>query len=245
MISVVCVYNDKNVLDQFLLKSLETQKNSYDLILVDNTQKNYNSAAEALNYGGKDAFGEYIMFTHQDVDLCSNTFLKDLEIFLNKIPNLGIAGVVGKSLNHDNPITNIKHGIPPRNVSPNKFKKPGKVQTVDECLFVIPTNLFNRLNFDAELCDGWHLYAVDYCLSCISCEFDVYVIPLVIHHKSIGYSLSVNYYKTVRKLLKKHENDHEKIHTTMGNWNIKDPLILQIIKQQINWNLSKIKNSLW
>jgi hypothetical protein len=37
MISVVCVYNDKEILKKYLLKSLKNQSVEYELILIDNT----------------------------------------------------------------------------------------------------------------------------------------------------------------------------------------------------------------
>ena len=43
------------------------------------------------------ATGEYIIFSHQDIDFLSKKFLEDLELILDKITNLGIAGVAGKS----------------------------------------------------------------------------------------------------------------------------------------------------
>jgi len=67
MISIVCVYNDEITLKDYLLKSLENQTSKHELILIDNTQGKYKSAAGALNWGGGKAKGKYIMFVHQDV----------------------------------------------------------------------------------------------------------------------------------------------------------------------------------
>ena len=77
MISVICVYNDHDVLDEYLLGSLEKQESSYELILVDNTPNKFKSAAEALNYGGNKANGKYIMFAHQDLELTSPGWLRE------------------------------------------------------------------------------------------------------------------------------------------------------------------------
>ena len=97
MISVVCVYNNPEILNDYLLKSLKDQIAEKELIKIDNTEGKFSSAAEALNYAGKKAKGEYIMFVHQDVDLSSNSWLEDAEEILNTIPDLGIAGVAGVS----------------------------------------------------------------------------------------------------------------------------------------------------
>jgi hypothetical protein len=161
MISVVCVFNNRNILEESLLKSLEEQECEYDLNLVDNTQNQFKSAAEALNHGGNKATGEYIIFIHQDVDLCSPTFLRDVEECLDSVPNLGLAGVAGMPFDQSDVISNIKHGDPPRDVSPVALKQPTRVQTVDECLFIIPSPLLRELPFDPQVTLGWHLYAVD------------------------------------------------------------------------------------
>ncbi|MDP3066981.1 MAG: hypothetical protein Q8N08_09620 [Methanobacteriaceae archaeon] len=79
MISVVCVYNDQNILDKYLLHSLKYQENSYELILLDNTQNQFKSAAEAPNYGGGQATGTYIMFIHQDLELGTRRWLEEAE----------------------------------------------------------------------------------------------------------------------------------------------------------------------
>lgn len=244
MISVVCVFNDRKILDECLLKSLEDQEVEYELILVDNTQNRYKSAAEALNYGGGKAQGEYIMFAHQDVDLCSSSFVRELEECLDSLPDLGLAGVAGMPFDQADVITNMLHGDPPKNVSPYNLNRPTRVQTVDECLFVIPSARFRQLSFDPEVTPGWHLYAVDYSLSIITQGFAVYVLPFTIYHKSIGYSISREYYQTVVQLLEKHGDHHQQIHTTMGHWDARKPMITQKIKQQLDWNISKLKEFL-
>ena len=227
MISVVCAYNNKEILDNYLLKSLKNQTVNYELILIDNTQERFKSAAEALNYGGNKANEEYIMFLHQDVDLCSNTWIEEVEKVLDKLPNLGIAGLAGSSENRKGVITNIKHGIPPRLAGEILIRNPTKVQTLDECLVITPKYVFDTLRFDEEVCDDWHLYAVDYCLSVKRLGFDAYVLPCYIHHRSSGYSFSEKYYLTLKKVLKKHKKHCKWIYTTCGDWDTSFPLGLQ------------------
>ena len=191
MISVVCVYNNEDILNNWLHKSLKNQTIKFELIILDNSKNTFKSAAEALNYGGNKAKGKYLMFIHQDVDLSSNTWLEDAEKMLDSIPNLGIAGVVGMR-EEEYPVesrcrTIIKHGVPARMVSAipiNPIQNPEKVQTLDECLVIVPKSVFNVLTFDEEVCGGWHLYAVDYCLSVRKVGFDIYAIPMFVYHKS-------------------------------------------------------------
>ncbi|TFB09328.1 family 2 glycosyl transferase [Candidatus Atribacteria bacterium MT.SAG.1] len=229
MISVVCVYNNKNILENYLLKSLGNQTVNYELINIDNTQGKFKSASEALNYGGRKAKGDYIMFVHQDVDLSSNTWLKEVEKILDKLSNLGIAGVAGRSENIKGNITNIENGIPKKAAGGIHIKEPTKVQTVDECLTIIPKSVFAKLQFDENACNDWHLYAVDYCLSVQKIGFNSYVIPIFIYHRSPGYSISEQYYKTLKKILKKYKNYYAMVYTTMGNYSTRYPLNIQRI----------------
>jgi len=97
MISVVCVYNNELTLKNVLLKGLEKQTTEFDLITLDNTSNRFKSAAEALNYGGTIAKGDYIVFAHQDMWLGSDSWLEDTEQTLRSLPDLGIAGVAGMS----------------------------------------------------------------------------------------------------------------------------------------------------
>ncbi|MBT9150847.1 MAG: hypothetical protein DDT40_01026 [candidate division WS2 bacterium] len=246
MISIVCVYNNEDILNNWLLKSLKNQTAEFELIKIDNTRNTVKSAAEALNYGGNKARDKYIMFVHQDVDLSSNTWLEDVEKMLDSIPNLGIAGVSGAS-EEKQPVgsrykTIIKEGVPPRTVAIpiNSFQNPEKVQTLDGLLIIVPNSVFNMLTFDEEVCDDWHLYAEDYCLSARKLGFDAYAIPMFIYHRYTG-ALSENlfrailslgqlpkgYYQTMEKLLKKHKNYCKYVYATNGGWSTSQPLVWQ------------------
>lgn len=237
------MYNNVNTLNRYLIKSLDNQTTEYELILIDNTQKKFKSASEALNYGGKKAMGEYIIFVHQDVDLCKASFLENLNQILNNISNLGIAGVAGK--NERFIISNIKQGIPPKYAAKIQIKEPVKVQTLDECLFIIPKQVFNIVKFDETIIDGWHLYAVDYCLSVKEMKYDVYVIPTSLYHKSVAESFSQEYYSTVKKIINKHKKHFDPIYTTMGNWNSYHPFVLQIVFQIIILYYTKLRQHNW
>lgn len=226
MISIVCVYNDKDILDNYLIRSLKDQTVVYELILINNTNGKFRSAAEALNYGGQKARGKYIMFVHQDVDLSSNTWLEDVEKILKSLDKLGVAGVAGKSENRKGVITNIKHGSDHRLVGKIQIKEPIKVQTVDECLFIVPKSLFQKISFDENVCDDWHLYAVEYCLNTRKLGYNIYVIPVYVYHKSGG-SFSKKYYKVLNKVIKKHGKYYKTIHTTMGDWDTRHFIILK------------------
>jgi hypothetical protein len=164
------------------------------------------------------------MFVHQDVDLISETWLMKAKKLLDKLPKLGIAGVAGKN-SIKGIFTNIKHGTPPHPAGEIHLENPIEVQTLDECLIIIPKSVFQYLKFDEKTCSDWHLYAVDYSLDVQKRGLKAYVIPLPIYHRSIG-QLSEGYFMTLRKILKKHK-DFKWVHTTMGDWYTRAPVALQ------------------
>jgi hypothetical protein len=248
MISVICVYNDDLILQNYLLKSLSEQKTVYELITIDNRENRFTSAAEALNYGGTKATGDYLLFVHQDVDLCSDSWLGSTEDVLDAIPNLGIAGVAGVSENGATLLerfrNRIKH-LPEGVVWGNPIREPELVQTLDECLVIIPKSVFDVMQFDDVACKHWHLYTHDYCLSIRTKGFEVYVLPQFIYHycpsraarhrvASLNF-LPHEYFDTLKRLIMKHKNQYKWIHTTTGSWRTTRPLVLQIAVLVLNW----------
>ena len=243
MISIVCIFNDKKVLNEYLVESLKNQTEDYELILVDNTDNKFKSASIALNYGAKNANGDYLMFVHQDVDLCSKKWLENVGEVLNSISNLGIAGVAGKS--KEGVISNIKHGIPPILAGKIQINSPNKVQTIDECLVIIPKSVFDKLKFDEEICCDWHLYTVDYCLRLIKMDLDVYVIPNFVYHASAGYSISKSYFNILEKLLINYKDDYNCIYTTVWDWNSTYSFFLQKTWYSFRMIISNIRRFLF
>lgn len=232
MISIVSVYNNKRLLENYLLKSLKTQTIDFELILLDNTGGKFSSAAEALNCAGDKAKGEYLMFVHQDYDLSSNVWLDDAEKIIKNLENVGVVGIAGK---YDrNMVSNITTGVPPVLAGPIQIEKPQKVQTLDECLIITPKKVFEEIHFDEAVCDNWHLYATDYCLAVKKAGYDVYVLPLGGYHASPGYSFTPEaYYSTLKKLVKKYKGDYKWIYTSTGSWSTVYPLFLQIAYQKL------------
>ena len=215
-LSIVCVYNNQEILNDYLLKSVKMQKDvEYELLLVDNTKNKYESAAKALNVAGNQASGDYIIFVHQDIMFTSPNSLKSIESYLTSENK--IFGVAGRK-DSQGVITNITHGQDHRLAGSIQITKPVEVQTLDECLIIIPKNVFQKLKFDETVVDGWHLYAVEYCLSAKKLGIDPYVIPADdVYHLSSGFSMNDSYYKILRKVARQHR-EYELIYTTMGIW---------------------------
>ena len=221
-ISVVCVYNDSRTLEEYLLRSLKNQRSPYEYIGIDNTNEKYRSAASVLNDGAKGGTSDYFMFAHQDVLFSSSDWLEQVEILLRNIPDLGVAGVAGAigKRGYSDSISNITNGKPPRRVSEKVITRPTPVQTVDECLFIVPRKVLEKIQFDEINCNGWHLYAADLCLTCGEQGLANYVLPVTMYHRSDGRSMSPDYFDTISKLYRKHRGKYPWIGTTCTTWNV-------------------------
>lgn len=214
LISIICVFNDKNILEENLINSLEYQNEEYELILLDNRTNKFSSAAEALNFGANQAKGDLFIFSHQDIKFYKNN-LKDIKRYCEGLKNLGIAGVQGVSEeNNGRPISNIYSGIPPEKAFDMEFNEIKYTQTLDELLLIIPKEVFDKYQFDNKTCNHWHLYGADYCLNIKNHGFDVVILPITLYHRSKGESMSLEYFKTLKKLLKKYKNIYPRVYTT-------------------------------
>ena len=212
--SIICTYNNKDVLNEYLIPSLKKQQEEYELILIDNTDKKFNSAAEALNFGGNNANGDLLIFVHQDIMFYDNN-LTDISSYCENLENMGIAGVLGVSKkNNGRPLSNIYSGIPPKRAFEEEIKNIEYAQTLDELLLIIPKNIFKKYKFDAETCYDWHLYGADYCLNVKKNGYEVLILPITLYHISTGESMSLEYFKTLKNILKKYEGDFDRIYTT-------------------------------
>ena len=227
MISIVCIYNDKDILQSYLLQGLKAQTSEYDLVLIDNTANRFKSAAEGLNCGGLIAKGEYIMFVHQDVVLKSTGSLRLIETTLERLPNLGIAGAAGCIEGSEGVLSNLMHGTPPTPAGNIPVTVPTIVQTLDECLIIVPKETFSKLQFDEQTCGGWHLYAVDYSLSVRTLGLDAYVLPIAAYHRSFPGRVQRDYLKILKRVLRKHRHQQRRIFTTCGTWDTRSPLFLR------------------
>lgn len=200
MISVICVYNDRETLRRFLLRDLR-EGDDYELILLDNTTGRFSSAAEALNHGAEMATGDTLIFAHQDVQVKPEAIrrMASCSSSLEDAGVLGAAGVAGPF----RLFSCMKQGDPPVDVG-RRIGAPVRVQTVDECLFAIPSGVWRRHPFDEETCSHWHLYAVERCLALRKKGYSIYAVPVEAYHRSPGYSMSPEYYTTMGAIMKKH-----------------------------------------
>jgi len=214
MISVVCVYNNQEGLKQHLLRSLANQTAKFELIRVDNTEGQFESACKGLNYGASKAKGKYLMFVHHDVVLYSRFWLEEVEKILDGVPFLGVAGCSGVS--QDGKMLGLIKdrgclwGRPPA--------QPEEVQSLDESLLIVPRVIFDRFKFDETL-PGWHAYGVDYCLTVKEHGLKAYVIPAFIDHDSLNVLPALDpggLLRAHRKVWIKHRASSPRVFTSCG-----------------------------
>jgi len=225
MISIVCVYNNEKKLSDVLLKSLANQTAAYELITLDNTGNRYRSAAEALNSGGTKAKGDYLMFVHQDLWLGSSSWLEDVEEMLKSIPDLGVAGVAGTVDKGRNSRERFRFSIDTYLEEcweeTSRVQEPEEVQTLDECLLIVPETVFAKLQFDEKVFDGWDCYGVDYCLSIKQLGLKAYVIPAPCSHSCLRAYSKIwelkGLLKSQKSLYKKHKSNYKYIYTWLGD----------------------------
>jgi hypothetical protein len=252
VISIISIINNDIIAKEFLLRGLSRQNTQYDLILIDNKNSSYKSAAQAYNEASAKAKGEYLMFIHQDVLLPYPNWLKEVENTLSTISNLGIAGVAGmrqpifitdfdlfvryyllEQLNfskvwyYNYARGNVYHGREKKFWRGKFISDCLSTRTLDELLLIIPAKVFENSKFDEMTCDGWHLYGVDYSLSEYQKGRDVCVLPYSVVHLSTG-NVNKAYFRTLMKLLEKHQNE-KIINTTIYPWSTRPKLLeLQI-----------------
>ena len=67
-VTVVCCYNDPKQYRK-LTEDLARQHYNYTLIGIDNCGKQYSSCAKALNAATAQVKTEYVIYSHQDIEL--------------------------------------------------------------------------------------------------------------------------------------------------------------------------------
>lgn len=203
--SVICVWNNREKLDRFLLASLHNQTFPCELLLIDNRNGEFKNAARILNETARKAKYSRLLFVHQDVALGSPDWFSKVWKNLNRLRRFGAAGAAGR--NAKDMFSNLKHSQPPQPASDRQIKPPVHVQTLDGCLMIVQKDLFLQQSFDEKTCTGWYLYIAEYCLELARRKRKVYVLPQEIYHESIGPSDPEVYKETKTQLPAKHR-DH-------------------------------------
>lgn len=206
LLSVICVYNNKEKLSNYLLGGLKKQTFPFESILLDNTQNRFVSGAEALNYGARQAHGKYLVFVHQDIFIEeSNGWQQLISYFEAGYELIGVSGMPRNHLRMRSNVTTGTHDFrAPANWLCKEIYQPEAVETLDECFFACTRDLYNQIGgFDEVVCDNWHMYSVDFCLSAKALGVNPVVVPIQMHHQSGG-KINKAFLHNLMKVAKKH-----------------------------------------
>ena len=235
-ISVICVFNEKKLLEDFLLSSLKKQGyKNYELILVDSLNLGFDRASDALNYGYQKSNGDILLFIHQDVELLEESILSSIAEYSSK-NEFGVAGVAGIVEKENQVYSSVLQGKEKKTAG-NIISRSLDVDSIDECMFFVKRDSFKC--FD-DLGKTWHLYAVNYSIKCKLSNEKVVIVPLPIYHFSPGWSLNDSYWNTVIKLGERYRGQINMIPTVFGIYpnTFLLPLYLYIKKKYIMVNES-------
>lgn len=185
-ISIVCVFNNPEVLQECLDRSIRAYSGSLEIqyIPVDNTNRTFSSAGSALNHGTRQARHELVAFAHQDVYLHSLDRLAavGLQLLSGGWGLLGANGVTTQGQS----IGRLRDRV---QLIGKEANTPVEVDSVDEVLFMASRDLMlsEPLSEDPKL--AWHAYAVELSLRLRTLHRRVGAVDMAITHNSLTINL--------------------------------------------------------
>lgn len=217
--SLITIANEKNIYDNFLVDLKKQEGIEYELLTIFNYNNEFSSARKVFNHFAKETTGDYLVFLHPDIRFLDAHALADIIARIDNLENVGVVGVAGakrKGKFGREIVTSIVQGLDKQKVGRALHDDIEEVQTVDECLFVVPRNYFIQHPFSNV--EGWHLYAVEYCLQAIKDGKFNYTVPANVWHLSDGKSMDPNYVKQINTLVELEHDNFEVICTTVKAW---------------------------
>lgn len=219
-LSIIIVWNKEALLSE-AKEYLEKQTfKDFELIALDNHERRFASAAAALNYGAENAEGDVLVFMHQDIFLWDEAALAKIYDFVctHRDCIVGAAGVAktdGKIYFDmcENKTKMIRRGTSIKATGSDYIE----AVTLDECIFAMSKEKWQKLRFDENVCSDWHMYGVDICYENIIGGGQNFILSLDICHDSLGNSTGNGYKKTLKKVVKKYKGRLERITSTCCN----------------------------
>lgn len=206
-LELICIYNDNNILESFLIKSLEKQTCTCKLTLYDGSNGGGQCAAAIYNELICKSTAKVIICCHHDISFETENILEEIYEYLNIHSRciVGAAGVIASEKKGREHIVygNLREGINKEYSRLIHLTKPKKVLCLDECFFGFNREIFRTVQFDANTCNGWHFYAADLCYTASEYGIESYVYPLDIWHRSTG-KIENDFYVQLRRVQKKY-----------------------------------------
>lgn len=188
-VSIVCVFNDPDVLESCLTRSVTAGLSDAphtEFLPVDNRNGEFSTAGAALNHGARMARNPVVVFVHQDVILHSLTALERAAHILQNDPGIGVIGAVG--IDHQRRIVGRMRD---RVVQIGESALvPRDVDSLDEVLFMIRTDLVLSSPLTEDPLLAWHAYGVEFAVRVRRAGARATAMDLAITHNSLTTNLA-------------------------------------------------------
>lgn len=238
-LAIICCYNNEKLYKKFL-ENIKLQQGDVEVIGIDNTTNQFCSCSSAYNYAMSMVKTEFVLFLHQDIVFIEPNTITKIMHYLKQISNYDILGLVGTKVGSKFVSTNIY--VENLNQYGGKIRVHGlqECDTLDECIFGGKSICFKQYPFDEELCNNWHLYAVERALAAKERGDKVFVCDVPVLHLSKG-NVDANFDKCFLGVCRKYRGTFREIHTpcaisktnefSLLSWSIKSKIKRRIRKK--------------
>lgn len=219
--SIICCYNDKKILGEFLEAGLDEQTTGdFERVFVDNRDMKHASAPAALHEGAKQASGEYYLFAHQDTRLPPE-YLEKAGGYLDAEDRVGIAGAVGARPGENTAVEdiNVIEVGDDRRLREDAIAidEPADVHSLDELLFIIPADVYTAHPLSDLACGGWFLYGAEYCMLARQNGLRAITLPLPVWHKDGGLERDWRNYLALLKISHRYP-EYDRVYAPQQEW---------------------------
>lgn len=190
MITVITCSVKPDVCQKMLDSVSKTIGTQYETIVFDNREKQY-GICKAYNEAATNANGEYFCFVHEDTEIKTFGWGKNLVEFVNQTENCGVVGLAGGHCalknfiawwaNEDktNLINIYESNCPDNNEFKHTYNNPNneifsKAVCIDGVFLFVKKEIWLQNKFDENIFKGFHFYDADFSFA-ISRKYQNYV----------------------------------------------------------------------
>jgi GT2 family glycosyltransferase len=190
---IICSIDAKRFADVKAMYERLFENHPWELIHIDDAK----SLAEGYNRGVAASRGEWLIFSHDDIDIFSPDFPGRLQRHLETYDVVGIAGtskLIGPDWIWAGPphlFGQFCHPHVTGKIAVNIMATPrpaiGNIQAVDGLFIAARRSVLSKISFDAKTFDGFHLYDLDFSHAAYRAGLQVAVASdICVYHASLG-----------------------------------------------------------
>ena len=242
MISVIVCTPNEGLSAEQKQNILETAGTELDLVVIDNSA-NSETIFSAYNKGVSQSNGNILCFVHDDVMFRTPNWGSIIQSHFEKDEKLGLVGFAGAHFMpdmpmywHDSPFIS-EYDLTTRNGHTEKCfftehfgeRNLAEVAAVDGLCFFLRKELFDRISFDEQTFDGFHLYDMDISMQVRECGYKVCVCRDVLVEHFYDFNPSKAGYETFELNLRKfHEKWSSRFPLSVGLEGMTDGMVAQL-----------------